>query len=249
MSAETLYEHPLNAQVRVYLRLEYLLTQVRNTSSLTEAPQWQVFFKNLFDVIDILEHSQVKRDLLKDLEKQRDRLEAWLQVPDVDTDQLRALVKESQQLQHALLDSPRPGLFFSKDKFLAAIRQRFALPGGTCSFDLPVLHHWLNLPLEKRQADVLTWRRSLMPLENALNFWLRIIRASAPMQSCSVNNGFYQQDTNTEDASLLRVKIAQAYNAFPLISGHRTRFAIRLMPFDEEKEIAPDIAVSLAICS
>ncbi|MDD1791983.1 cell division protein ZapD [Enterovibrio makurazakiensis] len=246
MSNDTLYEHPLNEQVRVYLRLEYLLNQINQSSSLTGDTHWSVFFKSLFELAEILEQVQVKGDLAKDLEKQRSKLEAWLNVPNVDTEQLTQLLQESRRLQQVLLQAPRLGQALREDKFLSSIRQRFSIPGGTCSFDLPSLHHWLNLPLAHRQSDANTWTGSLKPLENALTFWLRLTRGGAALQPSIVINGFYQQDV--EGATLLRIQISPDYNAFPLVSGHKSRFAIRFMPFDENQTVADTMALSIAVC-
>lgn len=246
MSSETLYEHPLTEQVRVYLRLEYLLGQINQSVALTDDGQWRVFFRSLFDLVEILEQVQVKGDLAKDLEKQRTKLETWLDVPNVDTEQLKALLLESRQIQQALLQSARLGQKLREDKFLSSIRQRFSIPGGTCSFDLPSLHHWLNLPLAHKQSNAERWKQTLAPLEDALGFWLRLTRGSATLQPCAVVNGFYQQDV--EGASLLRIKISTDYNAFPLVSGHKSRFAIRFMPFDESQPVPDMMALSLTVC-
>ncbi|WP_407331445.1 cell division protein ZapD [Enterovibrio sp. 27052020O] len=246
MISDTLYEHPLTEQVRVYLRLEYLLNQITDSATLTDDSQWRVFFSSLFDLAEILEQVQVKGDLAKDLEKQRAKLEAWLNVPNVDTEQLTSLLRESRQLQQTLLQSPRLGQQLREDKFLSSIRQRFSIPGGTCSFDLPSLHHWLNLPLAHRQSDAKTWCDTLHPLNNALTFWLQLTRGSATMQACSVNNGFFQQEV--DGASLLRMKISPEYNAYPTVSGHKSRFAIRFMPFDENHAVAEKMTLSLAVC-
>lgn len=246
MNSDTLYEHPLNEQVRVYLRLEYLLEQVSQSSSFNDEGQWRIFFRSLFELIEILEQVQVKGDLIKDLEKQRKKLEAWMDVPQVDTEQLRSLLLESRQLQQALLQAPRLGQALREDKFLAAIRQRFSIPGGTCSFDLPILHHWLNLPLAHRQSNAAQWRFTLKPLENALQFWLTLTRGSAVMQPFQVANGFYQQDIDS--ACLLRLGVSPEYHSFPLISGHKSRVAIRFMPFEEGHAVPESMSLTLAVC-
>ncbi|ATF08942.1 cell division protein ZapD [Candidatus Enterovibrio altilux] len=246
MTSDTLYEHPLNEQVRVYLRLEHMMNQVIKSAVLSESGQSILFFKSLFDLMEILEQVQVKADLAKDLEKQRVKLQTWLEVPEVDKEQLMFLLAESHQFQQLLLQAPRLGQTLRDDKFLSAIRHRFSIPGGICSFDLPVFHHWLNLPLVHRQTDVITWQTSLEPLNNALTLWLRLTRGGAIMQNFTIINGFFQKDV--EGASLLRIKISPDYNVFPLISGYKSRFTIRFMPFDESQTIINEMMLLLAVC-
>lgn len=246
MSSDTLYEHPLNEHVRAYLRLECLLIQLESNSSLNEPGQWHIFFKCLFDLIEILEQVHIRGELAKYLEKQRVKLEAWLNVPEVDTEQLHQLLAQSRQLQHTLLRAPRPGLLLREDRFLSSIRQRFSLPGGMTSFDVPSLHHWLNLTPQHKDNDILRWKHSIRPLEEALLFWLQLTRNSAVMQPCSIAQGFYQQDI--ENANLLRIQLSHEFNVYPLVSGYKTRFAIRFMAFDDTLPIPEDIALLLAIC-
>ena len=71
MNSDILYEHPLNAKVRIYLRLEHLFNQLETPENLTEPSQWHTFFKTLFDLVEILEQVHVRGDLIKDLEKQK----------------------------------------------------------------------------------------------------------------------------------------------------------------------------------
>lgn len=246
MSNDTFYEHPLNEQVRAYLRLECLLLQLESISSLNEPSQWHIFFKCWFDLIEILEQVHIRGELAKHLEKQRCKLEMWLDAPNVDTEQLQQLLMQSRQLQHTLLRTARPGLMLREDRFLSSIRQRFSLPGGISSFDVPALHHWLNLPKEQRENDIARWNNSIIPLKEALLFWLQLARGSAIMHSCTVFHGFYQHDI--ENANLLCIQISPKYNVYPLVSGYKSRFAIRFMAFDDTQAIVDEIPISLTIC-
>ena len=167
-------------------------------------------------------------------------------MPGIDSTQIYDLIERSNELQTTLLNSPRPGLFIRDDKFLTSIRHRFSLPGGTCSFDVPLLHHWLNLPLEQKRSDTDRWRCSLVCLEHSISFWLELTRELGKMQACSVKNGFYQQDA--EGANLLRIIIPSEYNAFPMVSGHKSRFAIRFMAFDDSVALCDDMMLSLSVC-
>ncbi len=246
MSSDILYEHPLNAKVRVYLRLEHLFNQLDTPENMTEPLHWHTFFKTLFDLLEILEQVHVRGDLIKDLEKQRERISAWLKAPGIDSAQLYDLIERSSELQTELLNAPRPGLFIREEKFLTSIRHRFSLPGGTCSFDVPILHYWINLPLEDKRAQADRWRSSLSSLEYAILFWLELTRGLGNMQPCSARNGFYQQEA--EGGNLLRILLPMEYNAYPMVSGHKSRFAIRFIPFEEGGLLADEIQLNISVC-
>lgn len=246
MSSDTLYEHPLNEQVRIYLRLEFLLNQLEEVSGLSAQCHHIQFYRNLFDLMDILEQVQVKADLIKDLDKLRKRLKAWADVPNVDLSQLQGLLETLEHHHQKVLNATRFGQPLREDRFLSSIKQRFSIPGGSCSFDLPSFHHWLHLPLAQRQSDIQRWQSTLLPLKDALFFWLSITREIGQTTNPSARNGFYQQDV--ENASLIRISLSPEEQVYPLVSGHKNRFAIRFMPFDESHEVAENIPLTITIC-
>jgi hypothetical protein len=53
-------------------------------------------------------------------------------------------------------------------EFLAAIKHRSAIPGGTCEFDLPDYYFWLSQPDELRMATFVRWQGLLRPLCDAI---------------------------------------------------------------------------------
>lgn len=242
----TRYEHPLTEKVRIYLRLEHLLQQMQHSSQ-DDAPwQYKLFFHALFDLLDILDQVQVKTDLAKDLEKQRQQLMTWLHIEGVDEYALQQMIDAMESAHKALVASPRLGQSLRDDRFLSCIKQRFAIPGGSCCFDLPSLHHWLHQPKAQQHAAMAQWFNALTPLHSALTLWLKLLRETSPYKPCHANNGFFQYDA--EGACLLRLEICADDGVYPMISGHRNRFAIRFMPFSEGEAVARDIEFKLAIC-
>ena len=143
------YEHPLNEKVRIYLRLEHLLKQLHDSSELSDPWQYTIFFNALFDLLELIEQIPVKTDLAKALDKQSTKLKAWLDYDGVDPTAIQSLLDSMSHAQKNLLAAPRLGQSLREDRFLSSIRQRFSIPGGTCSFDLPALHYWRQQPLEE----------------------------------------------------------------------------------------------------
>ncbi|WP_370444982.1 cell division protein ZapD [Photobacterium sp. GB-36] len=242
----TRYEHPLTEKVRIYLRLDYLLQQMHHSSNQNDPWQYKIFFHALFDLLEILDQVQVKTDLAKDIEKQRQQLMNWLNIDGVDEYALQQMIDSMEQAHKALISSPRLGQNLREDRFLSSIKQRFSIPGGSCCFDLPSLHHWLHLSDEHKQQAMKSWLHELSELNEALNLWLKLTRESAQYKTNHARNGFFQYDA--EDACLLRLEICAKDGVYPMISGHRTRFAIRFSPFVEGDPVASDIEFKLAIC-
>lgn len=241
------FEHPLNEKTRIYLRIEALLLQMANASQFTHESHYQLFFRSLFDLLDIFEQIQLRSELAKDIEKQRLLYRSWLNVEGVDQNTLISLLDEIDEAHAGIMRSDRFGISLKDDRFLVAIRQRFNLPGGSCCFDLPALHYWLHLPLERKQQDAEQWLDSLRPLEKALSLWLKLTRETASFRPKLAARGFLQSDA--EDASLLRLTIPLEYGVYPMISGHKNRFTIKFIEFESGQATLQDIEFELAVCS
>ncbi|MFA0085017.1 cell division protein ZapD [Vibrio sp. 10N.286.49.C2] len=241
------FEHPLNEKTRIYLRVESLLRQLQHSSSFSDSYQHQIFFKSLFDLLEIFEQMQLKSELAKDLEKQRQTYRSWLNIDDVDQDMLGNLLRDIDVAHKDLMMAERFGQSLREDRFLSTIRQRFGLPGGSCCFDLPSLHYWLHLPLEKRMHDTEKWLNNLKPLMNALNMWLKLTRETGRLKPQIARAGFYQSDA--EDANILRLSIPMECGVYPMISGHKNRFAIKFIAFESGQAYPNDVEFELAVCS
>ncbi|MBF9001601.1 cell division protein ZapD [Vibrio nitrifigilis] len=241
------FEHPLNEKTRIYLRVEALLNQMLQSSQFRDAIQHQLFFRSLFDLLEIFEQIQLKSELAKDIEKQRQTYRSWLNVEGVDQDMLLTLLQEVDGVHRSLMNAERFGQSLKDDRFLSAIRQRFNLPGGSCCFDLPALHYWLHLSFEHKVNDASEWMSTLKPLSDALHLWLRLTRETGNYRDKMAQAGFYQGDA--VDANIIRLSIPMEYGVYPMISGHKNRFAIKFIEFKSGQASTQDVAFQLAVCS
>lgn len=240
------FEHPLNEKTRIYLRVEALLNQLNVAAQFSDNMQHLIFYRSLFDLLEIFEQIQLKSELAKDIEKQRLSYRSWLNVEGVDQEMLRDVLNEVDSVHSVLMGAERFGQSLKEDRFLSAIRQRFNLPGGSCCFDLPALHHWLHLPLEQRKADAAKWLDTLQPLAKALNQWLKLTRETGHFRTIQASSGFYQSDA--EEANILRLEIPMHFGVYPMISGHKNRFAIKFIEFDSGQASVANVEFQLAVC-
>lgn len=241
------FEHPLNEKTRIYLRVEALMRQMHHSASFADAHQYNQFFRSIFDLLEIFEQIQLKAELAKDIEKQRLAYKSWLNVDGVNQEKLLAVLEELDGVHKRLMAAERFGRTLKEDRFLGSIRQRFNLPGGTCCFDLPALHYWNHLPLEIRKKNAQEWMDTLQPLSESLNLWLQLCRETGYFKPQMARNGFFQSDA--EEANILRLNIPLDSGVYPMISGHKNRFAIKFMSFDTGQACSQDLEFELAVCS
>ncbi|NAW69023.1 cell division protein ZapD [Vibrio sp. V27_P1S3P104] len=240
------FEHPLNEKTRIYLRVEALLNQMEQACQLADQLQHQLLFRALFDLLDIFDQMQLKSELAKDIEKQRLAYRQWQGIEAVDQDMLTALLADIDKVHRNLMAGERFGQSLKEDRFLSTIRQRFNLPGGSCCFDLPALHYWLHLTAEQKNQDAQQWILALQPLADALKLWLKLTRETGQFKAHTAQSGFYQSDA--EGANILRLSIPLAYGVYPMISGHKNRFAIKFIDFHSGQASSQNVPFELAIC-
>src|SRR5690606_16795561 len=85
------------------------------------------------------------------------------------------------------------GRALKDNEFLAALRQRNTIPGGTCGFDLPSLQHWLSLPADERRSQLARWLQEVDALSRSLRLVLMLLRESSAPQAVRASGGVFQQ--------------------------------------------------------
>lgn len=222
-----LYEHPLNERIRNYLKLEQLFKQVASCAHADISISHQVFFNALFAIIDTLERTDIRGELIKDLEKLQQNLVIWSQAPDIDTSALEANLQETVSLVTQLRVNNQTWCQLKEHKLLASLKQRFAIQGGNSSFDLPQLQFWLHQPTSIITHDIEQWLSFLDNIKQSLALVLKFIRQRAEFETIDTESGFYQD--NGEGLLLLRIQVDQSAKYYPTISGNRFRYSIRFM--------------------
>jgi cell division protein ZapD len=84
-------------------------------------------------------------------------------------------------------------------------------------------------------------------LSAALNLWLKLARETGHFRSYTAQSGFYQSDA--AEANILRLAIPLEYGVYPMISGHKNRFAIKFIDFKTNQASSLDINFELAVCN
>lgn len=249
--AESVYEFPLKEKIRNYLRIEHVLSQLRR---LTEKPEPAItlyFFEQLFTLLDLFDRIDLRTDTIKELDTHERNLVYWSQFPNIDTSALEKTLQKTLRLREQLKQAKKFGSELKEDRFLSSIRQRFAIPGGTCSFDLPNLHYWLSQPFAAQQTDMQRWLSSIQLLEDVVSLSLAFIRERGQFQPITAVNGFYQGNADDKN-ELVRVKCTSDSGYYPTLSGNKFRYAIRFMwlsPTPEQTNgVEGNVEFSLAAC-
>lgn len=252
MQPYIVYEHPLSERIRTMLRLELLFR--RATHFLRGQSVWdsRIFIDTLLDILDVFSRGDMKTELLKELERSIGNLKGLMQNPNVNHERLGTILRALEHLienLHGL--TTQPGQSLRDDSFITSIRQRSSIPGGTCDFDLPIYHRWLEQGWEIREQEQKRWFSSLDAVRQAIELLLKMLRNSAEPRTLSTDNGSYQQQLESNlPYQMIRVLLPNDSPYYAEISGGKHRFSLRFLKHAESKtQLAKDpVNFKLACC-
>ncbi len=232
MSNKLIFEQPLNERMRNLLRLEHLFDLIAFRSKDTIS-NWDCrdILKSLLEVNDLLSRSDFKTELIKELERHSSMLTTLESNPAVDQTRLKKVSSDFYELSAILKNSSfQPGSTLKNDELVTSFKQRTSIPSGTCNFDLPRIHYWLNQATNKQEQDLKNWSTDIEPIKKATYLALDMIRNSTNPIKEVANAGFYQQPIESNlPCQLIRLVLPAASRYYPEISGGKHRFTIRFM--------------------
>ncbi len=253
--AVILYEYPFNERVRTYLRLEHLFERLGRLLARDDALDHHFAFVTIFEIVEVAARSELKSDVLKDLEKNKQHMFAFRDNPSIAQDVLEGVVAQIEAAFTAInTQTGKAGAALNDNEWMTSVRSRIAIPAGTCEFDLPAYFHWQHHSPSRRREDIMRWASSLWPLAQAVNLLLKMLRDTGSAQKVMAVGGQFQQHLpQGRSFQLLRLRIDEALNLVPEISGNRLIVSVRLLrPSEEDKlpiAVSEDAGFELTLCS
>ncbi len=253
------FEQPLNERMRTFLRLDFLYQQALHHHN--KSDQWgsRAAVHGLLDILAITQRGDVRCDVLKELERQMALLCNSRPRPGVDTARLRTLLNNLAPAARGAARRGRAVLQPLRDsEFLAAIKHRSAIPGGTCEFDLPDYYLWLNQPPTRSAAP--TFSALAGDAATAVRRGDRAAVADAPERPQSrrevAPGGVFHVtfDRDTPAAAAAHLRCRPACDIYPEISGSHYRCSVRFLRWHGRRHAArsqteSDVPFQLTTCT
>ena len=249
-----LYEYPFNERIRTYLRLQELFERLAVLQSRDVPIDHHFALITLFEVMEVATRPELKSDVLKDLERQKQLYISYRGNPAISEKALDAVLSQLEGHFDALNSQlGRLGQGLSDNEFLMAIRSRAVIPGGTCEFDLPAYHAWQHRPADQRRSDLQRWIAPFAPLSQAIHLLMQMLRESGTTQKVMAAHGQLQQNLpQGRSFQLLRLRLDADLSLVPEISCNRLVVVIRMMQPDAEGKLvasAADVPFELTLCA
>jgi cell division protein ZapD len=249
-----LYEYPFNERIRTYLRLQQLFTRLGQLIARSDAVDHHFALTTLFEIMEVAARTELKSDVLKDLERQKQLYNGYRGNPAISEKALNTLIDQLDE-HFAVINqlTGKIGQSLHDNDFLMALRSRAVIPGGTCEFDLPAYHAWQHHDAAQRMADLNQWVAPYAPLAQSIQLLLQMLRETGTTQKVMATSGLLQQTLpQGRTFQLLRLKIDPALGITPEISCNRLLVVIRMMRQQADGRLqscTDEVPFEMALCA
>jgi cell division protein ZapD len=254
-ASRILYEQPLNERVRTFLRLEYLFKQAAH--HVNRSTEWdsRATLTCILEILSVFGNTNLKSEVLKELERHAASMKRLQATPGIDQRQLSSLLNAINDRMDKLYKiNGQIASELKNSEFLTSICQRSAIPGGTCDFDLPAYHYWLQQPAKMRTADLYRWLGNFDAMAQAIQLIIKLTRESTDLKPVRASGGLYQQSLDPNlPFQLVRISLPANAPYYAELSGGRHRFTARFLDFStvdgRAQQAGEDVEFELACCA
>ena len=247
-----IYEYPFNERIRTLLRLEDLHERYFFFLHQGHALQHHVALTTVFEMLEVASRSDLKSDLLQELERQKQILSGFQSHPNIQRTVLDDVLREIDNVSTALVNTHgKTGQSIRENEWLMSVRGRTIIPGGACEFDLPSYYAWQHRSPDERARDIAEWFSPMQSLINAVGLVLRLLRASGIQFKIIAHSGSYQQMLQGKVHQMLRLRVDSRSGAIPEASANKYMLWIRFTKQDgtmKPKPFEEDIPCELTLC-
>ena len=247
-----IYELPLNERLRTFMRIEFLFSRLNNFRGSKDRWEIRTTIHTLLEIYTILARTDVRREVLADLDRYIIQMQRFQSMPDADNEIATNLLEDLNVIKDKMLKLGTGYLHpLRDDDYIAALLHRHTLPGGKAEFDMPRYKFWLEGDSKAVKDDLSRWINVINPICAGIEKLLWIIReGSEPIATVASSGQYNHQIGKTAQISLIRVFLDNS-SVYPEISGGRHMIAIRFLKRDAEGQFLQteeNIEFKLSLC-
>jgi cell division protein ZapD len=249
-----IYEQPLNERIRSFLRLEHLFAETAYFQKNATLWDSHACVSTFIEILMTLERTDIRSEILKELDRHMASLLRLVDFTGVDQFQLKnTLNLLSNQTQKMQLLPSKWGSEIRDNELLNSVRQRVAISGGTCSFDIPAYHYWLHQSAAVRANALNRWLAEVDLMRESIQLLLKMTRESGLFEESLTTDGLFQKTfTSQNPCQLFRIALPIDTPVYPEISGNKHRVNIRFLGYSElskAKPISETLTFRISCCA
>ena len=231
-----IYELPLNERLRTFMRIEFLYSRLKYfVSNLDDNWQTRTVIHTLLEIYSILSRTDVRREVLADLDRYIMQMQRFQSAPDADNNMVNDVLEDLDLIKNQVVEVGTDYLLtLREDEFIASLLHRHTLPGGKAEFDMPKYKFFLESDEKDVALQINNWIDIIRPICEGIDKLMWIIRESnEPIATVAVGGQYNHQIESRTQISLVRI-ITNDTNVYPEISGGRHLIAVRF--FNQNKD-------------
>ena len=245
-SHAAIYEEPVDERIRKFLKLENYFLKIKYHKELDTSHDSFAALYNLIMVYKILSRVEVKSELIREIDFQKQKYNEYIKIDSSDKIKLNSIMEK----QNVILND----LYNLKSNYLTELNNDEFFQFCTKHYESlnTEMDYWLTRDYAIRLNQINLWLEIIKPIESSVYFCLDILRKSSETNELCADNGFHLIKLNPEKKiRLLRITMQSDNYYFPHISLGPQRATISFTLLNENNRyvrIKENIIFVLDLC-
>jgi cell division protein ZapD len=245
----SLYEEPVQEKIRKFIKIEFLLNKIYYFKGKDNKSENYISLLALCELYEILSRSDIKSELIREIETQNTYLQKIKEIPQADSSKLNSVLEKQSQLLKLIYSIEINYLdHLERDILFKTILKNCFTQLQPASIDF-----WLSRDILNRETQIDLWLEPLIFIKRSIDFILEVIRKSGRFEDRVAEKGFFVEKLDPKKNILLvRVTLTSDLYYYPQISVGKQRLTIMFMTKDDKNNLVPhqeDLTFILTTCS
>ncbi|MDG2106863.1 MAG: cell division protein ZapD [Gammaproteobacteria bacterium] len=245
----SLYEEPVQEKIRKFIKIEFLLNKIYYFKSKDNKSENYIALLALCELYEILSRSDIKSELIREIETQNSYFEKIKEIPQADSSKLNSVLEKQNLLLKSIYNIESNYLdYLEHDILFKTILKNCFTQLQPASIDF-----WLSRDILIRETQIDLWLEPLIFIKRSIDFILEVIRKSGRFEDRMAEKGFFIEKLDIKrNILLIRVTLTSDLYYYPQISVGKQRLTIMFMTKDDKNNLVPyqeDLNFILTTCS
>ena len=245
----SLYEEPVQEKIRKFIKIEFLLNKIHYFKGKDDKSENYIALLALCELYEVLSRSDIKSELIREIENQSAYLEKVKKIPQADHSKLSSVLEKQNQLLKLIYNIEINYLdHLERDVLFKTILKNCFTQLQPASIDF-----WLSRDILNRETQIDLWLEPLIFIKRSIDFILEVIRKSGRFEDRMAEKGFFIEKLDPKkNILLIRVTLTSDLYYYPQISVGKQRLTIMFTTKDDKNSLVPyqqDLNFILTTCS
>jgi cell division protein ZapD len=232
------YEHVINEKVRPWLKVEDCARRLDYFLSRGTRTDHHRALLELFELCEVIYRSDIKSELLLELDRLRQHWAQHTQNPKISQTALSHTLNELKRTsQHIHALHGKPGAHLFAIEWLQIIRQRAPIAGATSESELPFFRAWLEQNAMQRHDNIKAWLQPVLPLVEGSALCLKFLRDTVVSEPVTALQGSFARSFSGSRLPLLIRLGLHDCSVVPEFSANKYALNIRFLTLSNNERV------------